>query len=133
MKYGRNLEFVLCLDTFGQFGQIFESLLLTEFTMALSETYIDETMAIDPQSNMAGIWNLSSVWTHLDNLDKSLNRYSSLNLQWIFLKLILIKVWIQALNQIRPKFGICPLFGQIWTIWTKLCIATPHSVCNGSL
>ena len=42
-------------------GQIFESLLLPEFTMDLSETYIDETMGIAFQSNTAGILNLSPV------------------------------------------------------------------------
>ena len=42
-------------------GQIFRSLLLPEFTMDLFETYIDETMGIAPQSNTAGILNLSFV------------------------------------------------------------------------
>ena len=55
IKYGRNLEFVLCLD---HFGQSFELLLLSQFTMDLSEIYIDETMGIAPQSNTAEIWNL---------------------------------------------------------------------------
>ena len=42
-------------------GQIFESLLLPEFTMDLPESYVNETMGIAPQSNAAGILNLSSV------------------------------------------------------------------------
>ena len=36
-------------------GHIFESLLLPEFTMDLTETHINETMDIDPQTNEARI------------------------------------------------------------------------------
>ena len=82
--------------------------------MDLSATYIDKTMDTGPQSNTAKIWNLSSVWTNLDDLDKSLNRYSSLSLQWISETYnTSMKLLIQAHNQIQPEFGICLLFGQI--------------------
>ena len=37
----------LC-PSLSKLGQIFESLLLPEFTMDLSETYVDATMEIDP-------------------------------------------------------------------------------------
>ena len=36
-------------------GQIFESLLLPEFSMDLTETYNDETIDIDPQTSEARI------------------------------------------------------------------------------
>ena len=38
-----------------KFGQMFELLLLPEFTMDLTETYIDETMDIDHQTSAARI------------------------------------------------------------------------------
>ena len=75
-------------------GQIFELLLLPEFTMDLSETYTDETMDEDPQTYEPRIWNLSSVPRLCPNYDKSLNCYSSLSLQWISLKLISMKPWV---------------------------------------
>ena len=50
----------LC-PTLSKLGQIFESLRLPEFTMDLSETYIDKTMGITFQSNTSGILNLSPV------------------------------------------------------------------------
>ena len=46
-------KFVLCVLAMSRFGQIFESLLLTELTMDLSDTHSDESMDISPQSNMA--------------------------------------------------------------------------------
>ena len=57
-------KFVRCspvCPNWDKLGQIFESLLLPEFTMDFFETYIDETMGKGPQSNTAGILNLSSV------------------------------------------------------------------------
>ena len=51
-------EFVLCSPPMSKLGQIFELLLLTEFTMDHSETYTDETMDIGHQSNTVRIWNL---------------------------------------------------------------------------
>ena len=48
-------KFVLCSPVMSKFGQIFESLFLPEFTIDLSETYIDETMDIDPQIKEARI------------------------------------------------------------------------------
>ena len=55
--------------------------------MDLSETYIDETKEIDPKLLKPELGNLSSVPRLCPNLDKSLNRYFSLNLQLISLKL----------------------------------------------
>ena len=49
---------ILCSPVMSKFGQMFESLLLPEFTMDLSETHSNATMDIGPQSNMVGILNL---------------------------------------------------------------------------
>ena len=49
-QWGQNWEICalfLC-PNWDKVGQIFESLLLPEFTMDLFETYVDETMEIDP-------------------------------------------------------------------------------------
>ena len=54
---------ILCSPVMSKFGQMFESLLLPEFTMDLSETHSNATMDIHvgPQSNMVEIWNLYCV------------------------------------------------------------------------
>ena len=99
-------------------GQIFELLLLPEFTMDLSETYTDETMDEDPQTYEPRIWNLSSVPRLCPNYDKSLNCYSSLSLQWISLKLMSMKLWKWTLLKLMkpesgnlssvPRLHVCP-------------------------
>ena len=107
----RNLSSVprLC-RILSKFGHIFELLLLPEFTMDLFDTYIYESMDIGTYSNTARIKNLSFVPRLCPNLNKSLTRYSSVNLQWISLKLIWMNLWQKVFNQIRPELGICPLF-----------------------
>ena len=64
----------LC-PTLSKLGQIFESLLLTESTIDLSETYTNDTMDIDPQTFDARIGKfvlcssvmskLGQIWTNL--------------------------------------------------------------------
>ena len=51
-------KFVLCspvCQNWHKLGQIFELLLLPEFTMDLTETFFDETMDIDHQTSAARI------------------------------------------------------------------------------